>query len=198
MDANRLGYVSARSAQLQGLELLPLSLVALLKAAYDAGLFSLPGDHLKNVGVEWFLVAVVLAVAAAYPIRGWYLKHVGMAPPGIAKSQLWPLLAGVLALPLGAAIQPAIPFNGPVGLVALLIGAFGIRDYPFRRHYIAAAAVLFAYALHRFWVPAAAARVALDLSIAAALAIVGIGDHRLLVSTVPPVNVNEPEVAAHV
>src|SRR4029077_6513052 len=163
------------------------------------GVFSLPGDAAPHVAGRWFAGAFLVTLASTYPIRRWYVAHLGIAPQGIAKSQLWPLLAGFGALLLGSAIQPALPFNAPMALVALLLGAFGIRDYPFRRHYIAAAAVLFAYALHRLLgVPAAAVRVLLDLSIAAALAIVGIGDHRLLVSTLEPVNPTQQAVHAHV
>ena len=200
MDDNRLSYVTARYPQLRGLELMPLCLLFACMGAYNAGLFSLPGDAAPHVAGRWLMGAFLASLVATYPIRRWYVAHLGIAPQRIAKSQIWPLLAGAGALVLGTAIQPAVPFfNVPVALVALLLGGFGIRDYPFRRHYIAAAAVLLTYALHRLLgVPQYAVRVFSDLSIAAALAIVGLGDHRLLVSTLEPVNSSDQAAHAHV
>ena len=183
MNAHRLKYVTARYPQLQGLTLMPLSLLFALSAAYRAGFFPLPGDSDPHVPGRWFMAGLGLALAGSYRIVLWYRALYGIAPQRIATSQLWAILAGIAALPIGVAIQPLVPFSAPMALIALLLGAFGVRDYPFRRHYAAAAAVLFASSLHRvLGVPAAAASPLFDLTIAAALAIAGVGDHRLLAS----------------
>jgi hypothetical protein len=187
MDDFRLGYVTGRFPQLQGLILMPLSLLAFATAGYEAGWYRLPGDAAPNIPGRWWMLALVLALAASYLIRAWYTAHFGVAPQPIGKSQIWPMSAGIAALPLGAAIQPVVPFSAPVALIALLLGAYGIRHYPFRRHYLAAAAVLLAFAFHRLLgVPAAAVGPLFDTAIGITLAIVGIGDHVLLVSTLQP------------
>jgi len=70
-------------------------------------------------------------------------------------------------------------------LVAAVLAGVGVHRYPLRRHYLAAAAVLFAFALLRtFGMPNGAVHTALfDFTISAVLTIAGVGDHRLYVSS---------------
>lgn len=186
----RLQYVSERFPQLKGLILIPLSLLFLASGGYEAGLFRMPGDAAPNGPGRWFMVGLALVIAAHYPITAWYRRRLGVAPQSIKHSQLLPILAGIAVLPIGAAIQGSLPFNAPIALLALVVGAYGVRDYPFRRHYLASAAALLAYSLHRLLgVPAAAVGPLLNTSIGVALATAGVGDHLLLVSTLEPVEV---------
>src|SRR5262249_19510507 len=127
MDDSRLKYVTERYPQLQGLVLMPLSVLFLASAAYRAGWFSLPGDDGPHVAARWFFGGLGLAVVASYPITAWYRTLLGSAPQRITHSQLWPMLGGIVALAIGVALQPFVPFSAPVALVALVVGTFGIR-----------------------------------------------------------------------
>ena len=195
MDAHRLRYVTARFPQLQGLILIPLALLFLVMGAYQDGLFRLPGDEAPNVPGRWFFGGLLLVIASYYPITAWYRRRFGVAPQSIVQSQLLPILVGIAVLPIGSAIQGSLPFNAPLSMIALLVGAYGVRHYPFRRHYLAAAAILLFHALHRILgIPPAIVGPLFDLCVAAALAIAGIGDHLLLVSTLEPVKAVEAYV----
>ena len=188
MANDRLRYVTERLPQLQGLILMPLSLFFLARGMYRAGAFPLPWDADPRMPGRWAGVGLVLVIAAYRPIRKWYRGRYADAPQSIRYSQLTPILAGIAALPIGYAIQPVLPFSAPLSLIALLVGAYGVRDYPFRRHYLAAAAILLACALRRILgIPEGIVGPLFDLSVAAALAVAGIGDHLLLTSTLEPV-----------
>ena len=72
MEFERDVYVTARYPQLQGLRLLPIAAVFLISAAWNGGLFHVPGEDQPIAPVRWFLIALFVAVAASYPMRGLY------------------------------------------------------------------------------------------------------------------------------
>jgi hypothetical protein len=186
MDSDRLQYVAQRHAQLQGLRLLPLSVLFLIKGAYDAGWFPLPGDDRPHVAGRWFFAALFVAIAASYAIRAWYVRRFDALTQRVRDSQFWPLAVGFVCFVLAGEIQSRarLPFSLPSVTVGLLLASVGIPHYRFRRHYLAAAAVCIAVAfVPLLGIPARLLRVLFDVAAATVLAIVGVGDHRLLATT---------------
>ena len=186
MDSKRSPFVTQRFPQLQGLRLMPTATLFVLSSSYRAGLFRLPGDARPGVAGRWFFFGLVIAIAASYPIRDWYREHFSLPTQRVKDSQFWPLVAGFACVVLAISVQGKahLPFSLPIVVVGLLLGSVGVADYPYRHHFLAAGAVLVAEALLRpLGVPESVRSVLFDLAIAAALTIVGIGDHRLLATT---------------
>ena len=146
MDADRLRYVTQRYPQLQGLRLLPLAALFLLSAAWRAGWVHLPGN-----AARWFLAGLAVAIAASYPLRAWYAARFGTVSQRLTDSSLLPIVAVGACLPLARATQDdtQLAFSLPAALIAAAMAGVGLAHYPLRRHYLAAAAVVFGWALVR-------------------------------------------------
>ena len=188
-DIARLRYVTSRYPQLQGLRLIPLSLVFLASAAWRAGLLPLLGDSRLLVPQLWFMAALVAAVVVSFPLRVWYTRRLGSVGQYGSRSAALPLLATAVAA--GAALWLQIALHWHVSLpavtVAVALLAVGAAHYEFRRHYIAAAMVLFAFALFPLgtW-DSGALSAALDGAIGLSMLIAALGDHLLVVRTLRP------------
>jgi hypothetical protein len=188
-DIARLRYVTSRYPQLQGLRLIPLSIVFLASAAWRAGLLPLPGDSRPLVPQLWFMAALVAAVVVSFALRLWYTRRIGSVGQYGSRSAALPLLATAVAA--GAALWLQIALHWQVSLpaltVALALLAVGAAHYGFRRHYIAAAMVLFAFVLFPLgaW-DSGALSAALDGAIGLSMLIAALGDHLLVVRTLRP------------
>ncbi len=188
-DIARLRYVTSRYPQLQGLRLVPLSLVFLASAAWRAGLLPLPGDNQPLVPELWFLAAMVTAVLVSFVLRLWYTRRLGSVGQYGGRSAALPLL--VTAVAAAAALWLQIVLHWHVSLPALTVAmallAIGVAHFEYRRHYVAAAAVLFAFALFPLggW-GSEALSAAFDGAIGLSMLIAALGDHLLVVRTLRP------------
>lgn len=188
-EIGRLRYVTARYPQLQGLRLVPLSLVFLTSAAWRAGLLSLPGDNQPLIAQVWFFGALVAAVGASFLARGWYSKHLGAVGQYCTRSAALPIM--MTSVVAGVALWVQVSGHWRLSLPPLVVGAalaaVGAAHYEFRRHYLAAAGVLFGYSvlpvLGLSWT---ALNVAFDAAVGLAILIAAVGDHLLVVRTLHP------------
>ena len=189
IEVGRLRYVTARFPQLQGLRLVPLSFVFLASAAWRAGLVSLPGDIHPLIAQLWFFGAVVAAVCASFVARSWYSRHLGAVGQYYTRSAAIPLV--VTSVIAGVALWVQVSEHWRLSLPPLAVGmallGVGAADYEFRRHYLAAAGVLFGYSvlpiLGLSW---NALNVAFDAAVGLAILIAAVGDHLLVVRTLHP------------
>jgi hypothetical protein len=188
-DIARLRYVTSRYPQLQGLRLVPLSLVFLASAVWRAGLLPLPGDNQPLVPELWFFAALVTAVLVSFVLRLWYTSRIGSVGQYGSRSAALPLFATAVAA--GAAVWLQVMLQWRISLPAVTVGmallAVGAAHYEFRRHYVAAAVVLFAFAVFPLgaW-GSKALSAALDGAIGLSMLIAAVGDHRLVVRTLRP------------
>jgi len=185
MDVVRYDYVTVRDPHIRGLMMLPFAALTGLMGLWDLGALPLPGGQLPHVPGRWFAFGFVLACAASWAIRAWYNVKYGVVEQHWTRSQLIPIFAVVACLPIAIALSGIVHVPlGPV-LVAVVLAGVGIHRFPLRSHYLLAAAVLLAFALLRpFGMPSGALLNALfDFTISAVLTIVGVGDHRLYVSS---------------
>jgi len=183
VDSNLHRFVTQR--YVRGYRLLPLATLFWIKAAYGAGLFRLPGDARPAVAGRWFFAGLLVALWASYPIRDWYQKKLGKPRQRARDWQLWPVLIGIACLVLATSIsqKAGLPFSLPAVVLGLMLASVGFADSPFRQHFLAAAAVCVAEAFLRpLGLPVPIRGVLFDAAIAAVLTIVGVGDHRLLMS----------------
>ena len=183
LELQRGLFVSGRVPQLQGLRLLPIAVVCLLASAWNAKLFHLPGDDQPLAPTRWFLIALFVAVAASYPMRGLYKGS--WATPRPTRSAVPWIVATVAAMALAGWYQPPQwPISMPMVVLALALAIVGLRKYPLRRHYLWASAVLAASALLKpLGVAQEVRSVLFYAAFGVALIIVGVGDHRLLTTT---------------
>ncbi len=190
MDSERIEYVTQRYPQLQG-RLLPLAPLFMLSAAWRLGLFHVPGDDQPHVPARWFVLGLAVAVAVSYPVGRWYEKRFGIASQPLTRSPLLPVVAVIVCLSLAIGIQEMVqfPFSLPAALLGAAIGVVGVRHYPLRRHYLVAAVVFVGFSLlPAFGVAAHVRGILFDVAIAVALVVVGVGDHRLLTTTLHEVH----------
>jgi hypothetical protein len=188
-DIARLRYVTSRYPQLQGLRLVPLSVVFLASAAWRVGLLSLPGDNQPLVPEIWFLAALVTAVLASFVLRLWYARRIGSVGQYGSRSAALPLLATAVVAAAALWLQIVLQWHLslPALTVALALLAVGAAHCEFRRHYIGAALVLFAFSVFALggW-GSNALSAALDGAIGLSMLIAALGDHLLLVRTLRP------------
>ena len=189
LDVESFDYVTQRDPHIRGRVLLPFAALFFLAGLWTLGLFHLPWDSQPKVPGRWFMVGFVVALAASWAIRAWYIAKYGVVNQQWAHSQVIPILAVCAALPLAASQSASMNISAGPALVALVLAGVGIYRYPLRRHYLAAAAILFAFALLRtFGMQAGQVHTALfEFTVSAVLTIVGVGDHRLYVSSCPEV-----------
>src|SRR5215831_15734853 len=97
-EMRRMHYVVDHYAQLQGLRLVPLGTVVLLHplVAQLARLLQLRSRYV-------FVLLAALAVAASFPIRGYYVRRFGEAPTRPAR--VLPLVAAVVTFAALFALQ---------------------------------------------------------------------------------------------
>jgi len=186
MDFARRAYVIRRYIQLQGLELLPLAALFWISFARGLQWFRLPGDDDPRNGGRWFVGGLALVFAATAWSRRWYAKRDGIPGQRLRDSALLPILMVAAVLIAAGWLQQAarLPFPLPVLLLGTALAVVGLGDYPLRRHYLAAAAVLIGFTfLGPLGITKAVRSVLFDGAIAAALTIVGVGDHLLIVTT---------------
>lgn len=186
MDFARRAYVIRRFIQLQGLELLPLGALFLASCAHGLGWFRLPGEGQRLNSERWFFGGLAVVFAATLWSRAWYRKRYSIAKQRGEDSAAGPILMVTAALVGAGWLQQAahVPFSLPGVLLATALAVVGIGDYPLRRHYLAAAALLMAFvASGPLGVAPAVRSVLFDATIGAALVIVGVGDHLLIVTT---------------
>src|SRR5258708_31616307 len=101
------------------------------------------------------------------------------------------MVAVIVGMALAGSLVPAqaLPFSLPIGVLALSLAVVGSMHYPYRRHYLVAAAVFAALSLHRILGLSPDVRSALfETTIGIALLIVGVGDHRLIATTLQRVD----------
>ena len=190
MDSERLEYVTQRYPQLQG-RLLPLAPLFMLSAAWRAALFHVPGEDQPHVPGRWFAFGLAVAIAVSYPVGRWYEKRFGTASPPLTNSPLLPMVAVIACLSLSIWIQEMVrwPFSLPAALLGAAMGVVGVGHYPLRRHYLVAAAVFVGFALlPAFGVAPHVRGILFDVAVAVAIVVVGIGDHRLLTTTLHEVH----------
>jgi len=175
-DLPRIHYVTEHYAQLQGLRLLPLSVLFLL-----AAIERLAGARLLPAGVWAILVAA--AVVAPFRIGGYYARRFGQVQPPRWRTGAFTLIASVAAFLWFEWLQETLlpPVSLPVIFVAVVLARLGLVAGRLRGHYlwIAAAAALFAV-LPRAAVSADIRAVAGNLLIACGLVVAAIGDDRVL------------------
>jgi len=191
MDLRRW-YVTKNLARLQGRRLLPFVALLVMSIPWLAGWVRLPGDDSPRIATLWFLgLLAVAAVTSGRTVR-WYRRRYDdvMQESGdslASNDPLAPKVAiGLVCVPILVEIQQrfALPFSLPIAVLATVVGAYGVAAYPLRRHYLAAAAVLYACVpLRVLGVPAAIGRPLVLAGFAIALAIAAIGDHRLIAKT---------------
>jgi hypothetical protein len=182
----RLRYVTARYPQLQGGRLVPLSFVFLASASWRAGGLHLPGDATAHGAEVWFFGAIAVAIAASYLIRRWYGRKFGAVGQHVTRNAALPILGTCVLLVLAAYLQQTLAWHLslPTVAVAVVLLGIGTAHSSFRGHYVAAAAVLLAFAaLPMLNVGGRGMDAALDAAIGFALLIVGLGDHLLLMRT---------------
>jgi len=182
----RHAYVVRRYLQLQGLELLPLAALFWVAFARGLGWVRLPGDGQPNNGARWFLGGLAVVFAATLWSRAWYRKRYSTAGQLATASATRPILLVTAFLILAFWIQQAarLPFSLPILLLGTALAVVGIGDYPLRRHYLAAAAVLIGFAfLGPLGISQPVRSILFDAAMALALTIVGAGDHLLIVTT---------------
>ena len=188
-DIARLRYVTSRYPQLQGLRLVPLSIVFLASAAWRVGLLSLPWDNQRLVPELWFLAGLVAAILVSFIFRLWYTKRIGSVGQYGSRSAALPLLATALAAAAALWLQVMLQWHLslPALTVATALLAVGAAHCEFRRHYIAAALVLFAFSVFPLggW-GSNALSAALDGAIGLSMLIAAVGDHLLVVRTLRP------------
>jgi hypothetical protein len=186
MDFARRAYVIRRFIQLQGLELLPLAALFLASFAHRIGALPLPGDDQPFMAGRWFMAGLAGVFAATLCSRRWYAKRYSVPGQRFTDSAAGPILLVVACLVVAGWLQQELrlPFSLPTLLLGTALAVVGVGDYPLRRHYLGAAAVLIGHAFSALLgVPTPVRSILFDGAIGVALAIVGIGDHLLIVTT---------------
>jgi hypothetical protein len=182
----RVGYVTSRYPQLQGLRLVPLAVVFLLSACWRAGLLRLPGDHTHYGPEVWFSSGVVIAVMLSYLARAWYARHVGAIGQRYVQNAAIPIVATCALIGAASAVQLAFAWHVslPIAAVAMVLFVIGVRHYGYRGHYVLAAALLALLSvLPLTRAPANLLAAAFDATIGVTLLIAAVGDHVLLMTT---------------
>src|SRR5258708_6091637 len=186
MDEKRRDYVTLRYPQLQALRLIPAAFVFLAAAPWHLHLYHLPGEDQRPAPTRWFLIALFVAAGASLPIKKWYEPRWGKVTQGLRGFPLLSMVAVIVGMALAGSLVPAqaLPFSLPIGVLALALAVVGSMHYPYRRHYLLAAALFVAVSLHRILGLSPDVWGALfDTPIGIALIIVGLGDHRLITTT---------------
>jgi hypothetical protein len=186
MDEKRRDYVTLRYPQLQGLRLIPTAFVFLAAAPWPLHLYHLPGEGQPLAPARWFMIALFVAAAASLPIKRWYESQWGVIGQGLKGFPLPAMVAVIGAMSLAGLFVPAqaLPFSLPLAVLALALAVVGSMHYPYRRHYLLAAAVFVALSLLRMLgLPPDVRSALLDAAIGIAIIIVGVGDHRLIATT---------------
>jgi len=182
----RRAYVIRRYIQLQGLELLPLAALFWISLVRDLGWLALPGDPDPRNGPRWFVGALSLVFGLMWFSRKWYGKHFSVPGQRRKDSAMRPILTVAAFVVLAVVIQDAVrlPIPLPILLLGTALAVVGVGEYPLRWHYLPAGAVLIVFTfLGPLGVSRPVRSILLDLVMALALTIVGIGDHRLIVTT---------------
>ena len=177
---DRLRYITAHYAQLQGLRLAPLSVPFFLAAWWDL-LPSTQPTTVSRAAVELALVA--LGIAASFPIRACYERRCGAVPALPWRSGVLPWLGGALSCVMAEAVRERVSWTLPLPLVVIivLLIRLGLQAGHLRVHYLwIAAACLVFVGLGRVHVPPNIRAMELDLLIALGLLGAAIGDHRVL------------------
>jgi hypothetical protein len=186
MDEKRRDYVTPRYPQLQGLRLIPAAFVFLAAAPWHLRLYHLPGENQRNAPIRYLLVALFVAAGASLPIKKWYEPRWGKVTQGLKGFPLPAMVAVLVGMVLAQSLVPAqaLPFSLPLVVLAVALAVVGAMHYPYRRHYLLAAAVFAALSLHRtLGVPPDVWGALSFATIGIVLIIVGLGDHRLIATT---------------
>ena len=186
MDLRRLWYVTRKYSRLQGLRLLPFSVLLILSTAWREGWIRLPGDESPRMAALWFVVGLGIAGAAGGRVVRWYRRVYGENEQKSGHSLAPQVAIALVCLPILVEIQQrwALPFSLPIATLAAVVAAYGAADYPLRRHYLAAALTLYAYVLlPALGVDAPIRHLLFPALMGLALAIAAIGDHRLIATT---------------
>ena len=143
MDEKRRDYVTLRYPQLQGLRLIPAAFVFLAAAPWHLHLYHLPGEDQRLAPTRWFLIALFVAAGASLPIKKWYEPRWGKVTQGLRGFPLLSMVAVIVGMALAGSLVPAqaLPFSLPIGVLALALAVVGSMHYPYRRHYLLAAAL---------------------------------------------------------
>ena len=179
-------YLAANYPHLQGLRLVPVGLVFLASALWRAAsaspaLFGQPARL-------WFVVAMVLALAADYPIASVYRRRYGHIRFRLRR-HVASVLVGAL-LVVGALWWPGIlepPVSWPIAAIGGLLISIAIRSHGLRIHYAALGGLWLLLAIGPgLPLPTQFLDVALDALIALTLIVGGVGDHFVLVRAMSP------------
>jgi hypothetical protein len=179
----RVRWVIRHLAQLQGLRLIPLGVVFVASAAWRAGLQGwLPSGISTRTA---FMVGLAGAVATSFSIQRWYQRHFGLARPRSS----WRDMTGLLLLTAGLIASTSIGEHlRAVSLPGLFVGfallSTLIASEGRRWHYGPVAASWFLFSIAAPMTLGPSTRdVLLDGLIGLSVIVCGLGDHRLLVST---------------
>src|SRR5258708_37608053 len=150
IDQKRVDYVTPRYPQPQGLRLIPSAFVFLAAAPWQMHLYHLPGDDQRLAPTRWFLIALFVAAGASLPIKKWYERRWGKVTQGLKGFPLPSMVVVMVGMVLAGTLVPAeaLPFSLPIAVLALSLAVVGSMHYPYRRHYLVAAAVFAALSLH--------------------------------------------------
>src|SRR5882672_7173562 len=185
MELSRVGYVTRRYPQLQGLRLVPLAVVFLVSGTWRGGWW--PFSVASHAGARgWFLGGLTAAVVLSFVIRGWYTRRYGTVSQGVLHTGIVPLTALLIGMLLATWLQDLWHWVYPVP--ALFVGTallvIGVSQRARRTHYLVVAALWLVMAsLGLFGVSSATRDVVFDVTIGVALLIAGLGDHWVLRNT---------------
>ena len=176
----RITYVTEHYAELQGLRLVPLSIPFLVSAPCRMWLGNGPIAR-----TPWFAALFAAAVLASYGFRAHYRRRFGDVRALPIRSGARTMIGSLLVLVVFLWVQPTpsvVPL--PLLFVAALLARMAFVADRLRIHYLAisvgcmalTAMSMLGYSLH-------ALEVAFDLLLGGGLLIAGLGDDRVLRTT---------------
>lgn len=187
MIDQRIRFVTRHYAQLQGLRLVPLGLFLLgVTAAIVGALDWLPGMDTGSDRSQWLGGAALAAITASALAPVWYRNRFGSVTPLTRQRRDWTLgltmAIWLLLSQVDGRLQWPILLNA--ALIAIALTVTVVVDGWLRWHYLVAALAWFGISLlPSVGVATGTLKVTYFLGAGLTLLICGIGDHRLITST---------------
>ena len=188
-DLERVRDVTKHYERLHGLRLVALGVPFLISAAWRAGWLGGWPSRDPRVAGYWFVASLGLAVAVSYLIRAWYRHRFGRARSTLWSSGALTLFAVSTAFLAAIGLQTELSWrlSVPALFLSAVFTSIGLKRRGWRRHYVAVAGVWVVFAmLGVAGVSIATRNVALDVVIGLSLMIAGLGDDRVLKSSLRP------------
>ena len=179
-------YVAGNFFQLQGLRLIPIVALLLFLPVWVAGWIRMPGDENPIVATRWFVLWLFLAAATSYLVSLRYRDDYGRGGTWARWSSAFVQVSVLILVLFAVDIQQRMNWHFPLGtaVLATAVAIRGLVGYPLRRHYLASAAVLYAWLpLGALGVSASTRHILFPAVLGIALAIAAIGDHLLIDTT---------------